>query len=217
MIDFGQMKKSRAALAAGVAGLVALGATAGASAVQATRPSIEMAPTLPTPIAKLPASNGVITVKGRVTEVYGDRFVVQDQSGKAMIAAGGEVRGAVTVGQLVTVQGRYDDGQLRASYLVDQNGSIAAVGPIGPTPGAPAAPGEPGPHGGPRSDGPPPPPPCAPAPGGPGGPGAVLPPPPVTGASPVANGAVLPSPPPGTPTTLPASMPPAAGTSIPRN
>lgn len=219
MIDFGRVKKSGAALAAGAAVLVALGAACGASAVQATRPAIEMAPTVQTPIAKLPASSGVVTVKGRVAEVYGDRFVVQDQSGRAMIAAGREARGAVSVGQPVLVQGRYDDGQLRASYLVDQNGSIAAVGPVGPRPGGPAGPGGPGPHGGPGRDGPPPPPGCASAPGGAGGPGVVPPLPPVNGAAPVANGAVPPPPslPLGAPPTPTTGTPLSASRSIPRN
>ncbi|MFD1787044.1 hypothetical protein ACFSC3_05610 [Sphingomonas floccifaciens] len=174
MVDFRTMKNSRAALAAGAAVLVALGAAGGAGAVQATRPNVEMAPTVATPAAKLAASSGVVTVKGRVAEVYGDRFVLQDGSGRAMVAAGREARGTVSVGQSVMVQGRYDEGQLRASYLVDQNGRVAAVGPraLGPR--------GPGPHGGPGRDGPPPPPPagCAPMPGGPGGAGAVPPPPP---------------------------------------
>ena len=147
MFDFQRVKKSRATLAAGAAILVASGAAVGAGAVRTTRPAIEMAPTVRTPIAKLSATSGVVTVRGRVAEVYGDHFVVQDQSGRAMIAAGREARGAVSLGQPVLVQGRYDDGQLHASYLVDQNGSIAAVGPTGPRPGGPAAPDGRGPHG----------------------------------------------------------------------
>lgn len=129
MVDFGRFKNSPRAMTAGAALLVVLGAAGGAGAVQATRPTIEMAPTVQTPIAKLGEASGVVTVKGRVAEVFGDRFVVQDASGRAMIAAGHEARGAVSVGQPLMVQGRFDDGQLRASYLVDQNGAIAAVGP----------------------------------------------------------------------------------------
>jgi hypothetical protein len=51
------------------------------------------------------------------------------------------------------VQGRFNDGQVRASYLVDQNGAIAAVGPRGPRPIGPEGPN---PHE-PGRDGPPPP------------------------------------------------------------
>jgi uncharacterized protein YdeI (BOF family) len=161
------LKNTRGALVGGAAVLLALGAAGGASAVQATRPSIEMAPTVQTPIAKLASASGVVTVKGRVAEVFGDRFVIQDASGRAMIAVGRGGQGTVSVGQAVQVQGRYDDGQLRASYLVDQNGKVVAVGPRpgGPEgPGGPGAPGGHRPHG-PGHDGPPPPPPgCAPDP-----------------------------------------------------
>lgn len=198
MIDFDRLKNSRGAMAAGAAVLVVLGAAGGAGAVQATQPTVEMAPTVQTPITKLATTSDVVTVKGRVTEVYGDRFVMQDASGRAMIAVGREARGAVSVGQQVMVQGRFDDGQLRASYLVDQNGSITAVGPRGPRPGGPVGPGGPGAHGGPHGDGPPPPPPgCASAPGGPGSPGAAspLPRPPVNGIAPTPPAHALQAPP----------------------
>lgn len=191
MTDVGRLKNSRGVLVAGAAILVVAGAAGGAGAVQATRPTIEMAPTVRTPIARLPTSSGVVTVKGRVAEVYGDRFVVQDASGRAMIAAGREARGAVGVGQTVMVQGRFDDGQLRASYLVDGSGKVAAVGPQGFRPGGPEGHR---PHG-PGRDGPPPPPGCAPAPSGPGVPGAV-PPPPVDGGVPAPGAAGSPPAPP---------------------
>ena len=51
-----------------------------------TRPTVTMAPTIPTPIAKLASTSGVVTAKGRVAEVFGDRFVVQDGTGRAMVA-----------------------------------------------------------------------------------------------------------------------------------
>ncbi len=92
---------------------LAIGAAGGAGAVSLTRPAVEMAPTVATPVGRLSASNGVVTVKGRVAEVYGDRFVVQDATGRAMVDAGRD--NAPTKGQAVQVQGRYDDGQLRAS------------------------------------------------------------------------------------------------------
>jgi uncharacterized protein YdeI (BOF family) len=172
MVDWTRLKNSRGALVASGAVLLALGAAGGASAVQATRPSIEMAPTVQTPIARLATASGVVTVKGRVAEVYGDRFVMQDASGRAMVAMGHEGRGTVSVGQAVAVQGRYDDEQLQASYLVDQNGRAVAVGRLAGGPEGPGRPGKPGgpegrPSHGPGGDEPPPPPPpgCAPVPG----------------------------------------------------
>ncbi|WP_294355133.1 hypothetical protein [uncultured Sphingomonas sp.] len=201
------------------AALVAIGVAGGAGAVSLTRPAIEMAPTIPTAIARLPQSSGVVTVKGRVAEVYGNRFVVQDGSGRTLVDAGREAQGAVRVGTPMLVQGRYDQGQLRARFLVDSSGAVQEVGPPPPPPGAGAPP--PPPRG---AGAPPPPPPGAgapppPPPGGPGAPpppdgmgagaqppppaigdGAGAPPPPPPGAgAPPARGAGAPPPPPAAP------------------
>ncbi len=139
---------------------LALGAAGGAGAVSLTRPAVELAPTVATPVARLAAGDGVVTVKGRVAEVYGDRFVLQDASGRTMVDAG---RDAVpTRGATLAVQGRFDDGQLRASYLIDPAGKVTPVG-RGPRhdkrgPGGPGHEGPDGPRG-PRAGAP-----CAPAP-----------------------------------------------------
>jgi len=168
------------------AALVAAGAAGGAGAVSMTRPAVTMAPTVVTPIARLAASSGVVTVKGRVAEIYGDRMIVQDATGRTMVAGNREVAATLTRGSAVMVQGRYDDGQLRAAYLVDPAGQVTEVGPRH-GPGGPGrdGPGGPGPKGlrhgpgagpdrgpGGAPDGPPPPPPAD----------GVAPPPPATGA-----------------------------------
>lgn len=192
--------RTRMALAA--AALLAAGAAGGAGAVQLTRPTVEMAPTVPTAIARLPQASGIVTVKGRVAETYGNQFVVQDGTGRALVDAGRRGSDAVRVGSVMTVQGRYDDGRLRASYLVDPQGRIDAVGAPPPPPGAGAPPPPP-----PGAGAPPPPPPGAgaPPPPPPGGPGAPPPPPPGAGAPPPPPaGAVPPAPPAG------ATPPPAA-------
>ncbi|WP_288457119.1 hypothetical protein [uncultured Sphingomonas sp.] len=194
--------RTRMALAA--AALLAAGAAGGAGAVQLTRPTVEMAPTVPTAIARLPQASGIVTVKGRVAETYGNQFVVQDGTGRALVDAGRRGSDAVRVGSVMTVQGRYDDGRLRASYLVDPQGRIDAVGAPPPPPGAGAPPPPPPPPG---AGAPPPPPPGAgaPPPPPPGGPGAPPPPPPGAGAPPPPPaGAVPPAPPAG------ATPPPAA-------
>lgn len=191
------------------AALVAIGVAGGAGAVSLTRPAIEMAPTVPTAIARLPQSSGVVTVKGRVAEVYGNRFVVQDGSGRTLVDAGREAQGAVRVGTPMLVQGRYDQGQLRARFLVDSSGAVQEVGPPPPPPGAGAPPP-------PRGAGAPPPPPPgagAPPPPPPGGPGA---PPPPDGM-----GAGAPPPPPaigdgaGAPPPPPPGAPPPRGAGAP--
>ncbi|ANC87030.1 hypothetical protein A7E77_09065 [Sphingomonas sp. NIC1] len=198
---------------AALGAVVVLAASAGgAGAMAMTRPSIEMAPTVATPIAKLASSSGIVTVKGRVAEVFGNRIVVQDGSGRAMIDAGPDGASNLTTGAPVMVQGRYDQGQLRAQFLVGPNGAVEAVGPAHP----PHGPGVPPPPPGAGTAGPPPPPPGAgpagappPPPPGAGpagaGPTGAPPPPPPAGA----NG-VAPPPPPGA-----AGAPPAAGAPVP--
>lgn len=173
MVDFSKFGSQRLRLSVGGAALLALGAAGGAAAVGATRPAVEMAPAQAVAIASLPQRDGLVTVKGRVAEVYGDRFTVADATGKTMVDAGREA-GTMTSGAPVMIQGRYRDGQLRASFVVDANGKVEAVGPRGhrpPSPGdrpGPRGPGGPeGPRGGPDEDRAAPPPPaagCAPAP-----------------------------------------------------
>jgi hypothetical protein len=183
----------RQRLGLGAAALLAIGAAGGAGAVSLTRPDIEMAPTVPTAVSRLTAAHGIVTVRGRVAEVYGDRFTVQDGSGKALVDAGPRSRLAVRAGSPILVQGRFDNGQLHARYLVDASGTVQEAGPPPPRPGAGAFPPPPG------GPGAPPPPP----PGGPGAP----PPPPGAGAPP--------PPPPGTvapPAGAPTSPAPVAST-----
>ncbi|WBY06417.1 hypothetical protein PIB19_12490 [Sphingomonas sp. 7/4-4] len=134
----------------GSALLLTLGAAGGAGAVSSTRPAIEMAPTVATAVAKLPVSSGIVTVRGRVVEVYGDSFVLQDQTGRTMIDAGRGADASSGVGQDVTVQGRFENGQLHASYLVGPEGRVSATGLVGGPPRGSGGPGRPHP------DGPPP-------------------------------------------------------------
>jgi len=180
----------------GAAALLALGFAGGAGAVSLTRSMVTMAPVVPTAVSRLSATQGVVTVKGRVAELYGDRFVVQDGTGKALVAAGRDIA-ALAVGAPVLVQGRFDDGQLRAQYLVDASGRVEEVGP--PHPRGPHGPPPPPPG----KDGPPPPPlpgGMAPPPPPPGASGAMPPPPPAAGD----QGQVPPPPPAGTAVTPPA-------------
>lgn len=180
----------RQRLGLGGAMLLTLGAAAGAGAVSLTRPHVDMAPTIATPTAKLAQASGIVTVRGRVAAIYGDRFLVQDASGRALVDAG---RGASTdlrTGSSVLVQGRFDNGQLHAHYLVDASGVVQQVGPPPPPHGDRHGP--PPPHGGPGA--PPPPPPGADGPRPPQGPDAP-PPPGATAPAPNPDGApVTPAP-----------------------
>ena len=172
MVDMKNLMSRSAAIWIGGAALLAAGAVSGAGAVGLTRPAIEVAPIRPVAIASLAQRDGaLVTVRGKVAEVYGDRFTITDGSGKTMVDAGRDGDNAVTAGQDLLVQGRYDNDQLRASFLVDGNGRVRAVGPFfgrGSHRGRPDGrhgPGraEPGRGGSPAAacDAPPPPPPSA--------------------------------------------------------
>lgn len=148
------------------AGLLALGCATGAVVTVQTRPSVSMAPTVPVAIRSL--SSGVVTIRGRVAEVYGDKFVMTDATGRALVDTGprGDTS-LVTAGEPVTVQGRFDRGFIHAAFLVGPDGKIQVLGPLAGPPH--------GPHDGPdHGPGAPPPPGGAPMP---------LPPQPATGAA----------------------------------
>nr|MDX8320843.1 hypothetical protein [Agrobacterium sp. rho-8.1] len=112
---------------------LALGAAGGATATKLIRPVPEMAPVTPVAISTLPVS-GLVTIKGTIAEIYGNKFILQDESGKALVETGpaGEGGKLVNTSEPVTVQGRADDGVVHASYLIRQDGKAEAIGPAGP-------------------------------------------------------------------------------------
>ncbi|PZO72175.1 MAG: hypothetical protein DI640_13215 [Sphingomonas taxi] len=180
-------RRNRLALAA--AGLLAVGGAAGAVTVAATRPSVTMAPATPVAIRSLQSngqSDGIVTIRGTVAEIYGNKFVMADPTGRALVDLGreGEDGTLVTAGQPVTIQGRFEGGFVHAAFLVGAGGKVTALGPIGGPPHGP----------GPGRDGP----------GGPGGLGA---PPPPAG--------MAPPPPPMTPGVAPAPVGAPAGVPAP--
>jgi cytochrome c-type biogenesis protein CcmE len=176
------LRRNRLALAA--AGLLVVGGAAGAVTVAATRPSVTMAPATPVTIRSL-QSDGIVTIRGTVAETYGNKFVMADRTGRALVDLGREGEGSdlVAVGQPVTIQGRFEDGFVHASFLVAPGGKVTALGPVGGPPRGPHGPGGPG-RDGPGRDGP----------DGPSGPGAPPPPPVGVAPPPTANGAVNPAP-----------------------
>jgi uncharacterized protein YdeI (BOF family) len=177
-------RRNRLALAA--AGLLAVGGAAGAVTVAATRPSVTMAPATPVAIRSLQSSgqsDGIVTIRGTVAEIYGNKFVMADPTGRALVDLGreGEDGTLVTAGQPVTVQGRFEDGFVHAAFLIGAGGKVTALGPIGGPPHGPGGPGRDGP-GGPGGPG---------SPGGPPPPAGMAPPPPpmTAGAAPAPVGA----------------------------
>jgi hypothetical protein len=145
-------RRPKIALAA--LGLLVLGGAAGAVVVAETRPSVTMAPATPVAIRSLTA-DGIVTIRGRVAEIYGNKFILADASGRALVDTGrqGDERALVTAGEPVTVQGRFDRGFVHAAFLVGPDAKVTALGPLGGPPHGHH--GEHGPDHGP--DGPPPP------------------------------------------------------------
>ncbi|WP_076070752.1 hypothetical protein [Sphingomonas montana] len=125
------------------AGLLALGGAAGAIVMAETRPTVSMAPATPVAIRSL-SSTGIVTIRGRVAEVYGNKFVMADGSGRALVDTGreGDERALVTANEVVTVQGRFDRGFVRAAFLVKADRKVIVLGPLAgpPEPHGPAGP-----------------------------------------------------------------------------
>ncbi len=147
-------RRNRLALAA--AGLLVVGGAAGAVTVAATRPSVTMAPATPVAIRSL-QSDGIVTIRGTVAKVYGNKFVLADPTGRALVDLGreGEDGTLVSAGQPVTIQGRFEHGFVHASFLVGAGGKVTALGPLDGPPRGHHGPGRDGPgRDGPRRDGP---------------------------------------------------------------
>jgi hypothetical protein len=128
-----QPRRKGPAILAGI--MVAAGAVIGAGAVGLTRPSIQMAPTSPVAISSLP-TEGIVTVKGKVAEIYGNKFIVADSSGRALIETGraGEDKKLVATDETVSVQGRLENGFIHATYLIRSSGEVDALSPPPPPP-----------------------------------------------------------------------------------
>ena len=158
----------RARLVAGVAAVALAGSLAGAAlAADPVRPDQPQAVMLltPGPVGKL-QTEGPVAVKGTVAEIFGNKFILQDDSGRALVDLGprGDEGNVVAKGEAVTVQGLFDRGVVHAQVLVRADGRAEAFGPPRPPrpdrdPPRPGARAERGPD---RA--PPPPPPAAGAP-----------------------------------------------------
>ena len=110
--------------------LFAAGGAVGGVASRAFGPIAEMAPSQPVAINALATNSGIVTIRARVQEVYGNKFLAADPTGHALVDLGraGDRSALVASGQTVTVQGRFDQGVLHASFLVDPSGIVRALG-----------------------------------------------------------------------------------------
>ena len=152
--------------------ILAIGAAAGAGATKLAQRWEPQSVMLlqPGPVDKM-ADDSTVAVKGSVAEIFGNKFIVEDGSGRALVDTGprGEGGNFFAKGEAVTVQGRFDRGVIHARVVVHADGRSEAFGPPRPPRpdrGPPDRRAErgPGPDRGPppppRADrGPPPPPP----------------------------------------------------------
>lgn len=125
-------KRHAAAVALGAFAILAVGVAGGAGAMKLTRPSAERAPLAPTAISAM-SDDSLISIKGKVAEIFGNKFIVQDDSGRALVETGPEGEGGKIVkpDEVVTVQGRFDNGFLHGSYIVHEDGKTDELGPAG--------------------------------------------------------------------------------------
>jgi hypothetical protein len=112
------------------AALLMTGIIIGGGLARAFGPTVEMAPQRVVALKDVATTSGVLTVKGRVTQLFGPRLMIEDGAGRMLVETG---RGhwlaspLAVVGDVVTVQGRYADGAIRASFVVDAKGNVVAL------------------------------------------------------------------------------------------
>jgi uncharacterized protein YdeI (BOF family) len=111
----------------------AIGGGVTATALQAHRPSLVML--TPAPITSMHDWSEV-AVKGQVAEIFGNKFIVQDDSGRALVDTGrpGESGQLVAKSENVSVQGRFEHGFIHAEVISHPDGRNEFVGPTGPPP-----------------------------------------------------------------------------------
>jgi uncharacterized protein YdeI (BOF family) len=132
--------------AATLIGAFAVGSGVTALALQNRHPALLML--TPAPIAAM-HDGSAVAVKGTVAEIFGNKFVVADDSGRALVETGraGEGTALVAASETVTVQGRFEHGFIHAQAISHVDGRNEFVGPAGPPHGGPL--GWHGPAGGP--------------------------------------------------------------------
>lgn len=126
-------KPRRGLLVGAVAVPLALGAVGFSLAQPAQTP---LTPVAPVAVSALQPS-GAIAAKGEVAEIFGNKFILQDGTGRALVETGraGEGGTLVAKGESVTVQGRFENGFLHASVLTRADGKTEPLRPVGPPPG----------------------------------------------------------------------------------
>jgi hypothetical protein len=115
--------------------VVALMLGAGLTAVAGLRRQVALVPLTPAPIAAMHDWSPV-AVKGQVAEIFGNKFILQDESGRALVETGpeGESGKLVAPSETVTIQGRFERGFIHAVAISHADGRTDIIGPSEPPP-----------------------------------------------------------------------------------
>jgi hypothetical protein len=108
--------------------LLGAGGAIGATGARMAGPSIEVAPLSPVAIASLKSNEGLVTVRGKVSEIYGSMFTLADGSGRTLVDGGPRSSGLIAAGTPVTIQGWNRNGVVHASFLVGADGKVTPLG-----------------------------------------------------------------------------------------
>lgn len=123
------------AVALAAALVAAAAAGAGATAVASRGHRVELMALPPQPVSAL-RDGAASAIKGNVVEIFGNKFVVDDGSGRALVETGRRGEGAALVasGENVTVQGRFEHGFLHAMAITHPDGRADMLDPPAPPP-----------------------------------------------------------------------------------
>ena len=96
----------------------------------------------PAPIGNMQEGSSV-AVKGGVVETFDHFFILQDNSGRALVDLGprGDGVDAAAKGENITVQGLFDRGLIHAQVVAYADGRTEEFGPPPPDRGPPPPPG----------------------------------------------------------------------------
>lgn len=137
----GRRVQSKLIGGAALVGMLLVGAVAGAGVMKLSNHDERQALLPPVAISAM-ADDALVAVKGNVAEIFGNKFIISDSSGRALVDVGPEGDDAPVVKQNeeITVQGRFDNGFIRAGMVIHADGRVDELRPPhrhGPRDGGP--------------------------------------------------------------------------------
>jgi hypothetical protein len=77
------------------------------------------------------ADSATVEIKGQVAEIFSNKFILQDPSGRALVETGrqGEDGNLVAKDEAVAVRGRFEHGFLHAAFIVHGDGKTVTLDP----------------------------------------------------------------------------------------